>query len=560
MVWLKLRHVKRDATLEFWTVPAALLGLAGIAWWALQPLPPADGGRPTTPSIEARGAHSIIVREGGLKAWEFSAARIAVAPDRVRTALENIADGTIFQAGVPLWRLRARRVEANQFTRDLEVQDIVASLATESLRISTPHAQWKHRAKTLTCTGPMFATMKNIGVTAQAATYDTRSGELRCTRGVAVSSPYGTLKAPAATAFPKDRRVEFHGGVDIVMHLAALMQPHGGAAKAGTPGSGTNGIVTTSNRSPMKSYALFAFVGATAGATAHAQTPPVAKPAVTASGAMNAPPTAPVDGAAKRGDVRIRNAKDGTATSYNKTGVSRITKDVVVTQEGEDFILRAQQIDYNERTNEAIGSGKLRIDSRDSTVTGDALRADFDRKIITISGHVVMNSHGQGNGLRGTHDAKRKPSQITCERLDYNYETRQATITGNISMAQEKNIGTCERILYDEDSNYAQLLGAVIFRNTETGRTMRSTDVQVWMDDDIVKANNRTTVTSPDKRTPRPAGPRTNVPRPEALPSDLGDQFGRPLPPPPPPAPTRDEPDEPATPASAVPAPEKDKK
>lgn len=309
----------------------------------------------------------------------------------------------------------------------------------------------------------------------------------------------------------------------------------------------------------MKRHILFALLGGSLGAAALAQTTAV-PPRPTAAPPADAPaPAATPAARAQRGDVRIRNAKDGTAVYDNRRGISRITKNVTVTQEGEDFILRAEEIVYNENTNEAIGRGNLRVESRDSTIVGDGIRADFDRKVITISGRVVMNSHGQGNGLRSNRDAKRKPSQITCDRLDYNYETRQAIVTGHILITQEKNVGTCERILFDEERNYAQLQGAATFRNTGTGQTIKSSDVEVWIDDNVVRASNRTTVTSPDKRTPRPAAPRTAVPPPAALPDDLGDQFGRPLPPPPAPAPVRDEPDEPQTRAAAKPAPETDK-
>ncbi|HEX8550552.1 MAG TPA: LptA/OstA family protein [Abditibacteriaceae bacterium] len=264
---------------------------------------------------------------------------------------------------------------------------------------------------------------------------------------------------------------------------------------------------------------------------------------------------------ARRGDVRIRNAADGTAVYNNRTGISRISKNVVVTQEGEDFILRAEQISYNENTNEAIGSGNLRIESRNSTITGGAIRADFDTKTIIITGNVVMNSHGEGNGLQSARDVKRKPSQITCDRVDYNYGNRQAIITGNILMKQEKNAGTCERITFDEDSNYARLEGAVSFRNTETGQMIRSTDVEVWIDDNIVKASNRTTVTGPNKEVQRTAPPKTNVPERPVFPSDIGEQFGRPLPPAPTPAPPQPEPDdETSARASATPAPETDRR
>jgi lipopolysaccharide export system protein LptA len=261
----------------------------------------------------------------------------------------------------------------------------------------------------------------------------------------------------------------------------------------------------------------------------------------------------------KSGKVRLRNSPAGTAITDMNSGVSQITRDVVVTQDGEDFILELQKITYNENTNEAVGSGRLKIRSRDSTITGTTLRADFDAKVITIMGNVVMNSHGQGNGLKASNNIKRKPSKITCDRVDYNYENRQAVLTGNIRMEQDKNVGTCERIDYDEDRNYAKLKGTVLFTNAK-GQAIRSSDVEVWIDEYIVKTQNRTVIESPDerKRTTRAVDPKQTVAAPPAIPNV--EEFSRPLPPPPTPAPPAPEADETPAPAtSQAPVVEKDK-
>jgi hypothetical protein len=196
-----------------------------LAWWALRPEPPDIKRIAEAPALEARGARSIIVREGGQKAWEFSAQRITVAPNRILATIENISQGTIFQKGQPLWRLRAARVEANQLTRDIQAHAAVATLQTQNLRISAPLLLWKHHQKTLHCPQDARANMKNQEDNPRAATNDVGRGELRCTAGVEVTSRFGTLRAPAAIAYPKDRRVEFRGGVDIVMRRSALPLP-----------------------------------------------------------------------------------------------------------------------------------------------------------------------------------------------------------------------------------------------------------------------------------------------------------------------------------------------
>ena len=217
----------RADSFGFWPVPAALLALAAVAWWAMQPQPPEKRDTAQTPAVEARGARSIIVREGGRKAWEFSAKRITIAPNRILATIEGVQNGVIFQAGKPLWRLNATLLKANQLTRDIEAQNAVASLAKQDLRITTARALWKHRQKTLLCPLETRANTKDIQVSTRSASYNVARDELRCAGGVEVASRFGTIAAPHATAFPKSRRVEFGGGVEIVMRRSALPLPGG---------------------------------------------------------------------------------------------------------------------------------------------------------------------------------------------------------------------------------------------------------------------------------------------------------------------------------------------
>jgi LPS export ABC transporter protein LptC len=213
---------------RFWTVPAAALGLAAVSWWALQPLPDSKKkSADTPPAIEATGARSIVVRENGQKAWEFAAQRITVDASRTHARADNVGKGVIFQNGKPLWNLRATRVDLNQLTRDVDAKDAVASLAARGLRITTPRAIWKHSSKTLQCPQPLQAQMKNLDVKAKSASYNVARGELSCTSGVEVTSPFGTLSSPRAIASPTKREVTFQGGVDILIRRSALPIPAG---------------------------------------------------------------------------------------------------------------------------------------------------------------------------------------------------------------------------------------------------------------------------------------------------------------------------------------------
>lgn len=250
------------------------------------------------------------------------------------------------------------------------------------------------------------------------------------------------------------------------------------------------------------------------------------------------PASAPATRTERTGGVRI--SIKGTTTYDKKQGLARLLGDVRVTQEGEDFILYANELIYNENRNEAIAKGSPRVESRDSTITGNEIRAYFDRKLIVVTGNVTIRSHGADDGIKGS-DPNKKPgtlrdevtgraSRMTCSRIDYNYSNREAVITGNIRMLQGKSTGTCERILFDEENNIAELTGRVQFTDGE-GRTMRVEQLRIYIDADHVETQAPTRWEIPNKpKNTTPATDKTKFPAPTKLPGDLFSPEPTPLP------------------------------
>ena len=247
------------------------------------------------------------------------------------------------------------------------------------------------------------------------------------------------------------------------------------------------------------------------------------------------PANAPAESAKGNGAIRIRNDKaNGTAFVDLKQGVRRLTKDVVVTQEGEDFILYADELTHYEKQNVAIARQNLRVESRDSTITGKVMRADFDSKTITLTEDVLMRSHGESDGVQATADEKKagqalrgevlhKASSLTCDRIDYNYENQQALLTGNIRMRQGDNFGTCDQIVFDEARNIARLIGNVKFANGKR-QTFNVPELTLYIDEDKVSAPNNVNITIPNPKgenADKPRAPKVEfAPAPE-LPDEI---------------------------------------
>lgn len=214
-------------------------------------------------------------------------------------------------------------------------------------------------------------------------------------------------------------------------------------------------------------------------------------------------PVAP--SATQAGNVVLR----GENSVYDDTtGIGRLTGNVTISQTGQDLILYAQQLVYNYNKDQGIATGQLRIETRSSTIRGARLFADFNTKIATITSNVVVTTHGKRDGIIGNRQDLRarfggKPTRITCDRADWDYEERQATLTGNIRMTQGENSGTCERILYDEERNVVSLVGRVRFTDKQN-RTFNAPNLTFYVDSGSIETSGGV-LTIP--RTPAPGAP-----------------------------------------------------
>jgi lipopolysaccharide assembly outer membrane protein LptD (OstA) len=260
-------------------------------------------------------------------------------------------------------------------------------------------------------------------------------------------------------------------------------------------------------------------------------------------------PTAPRES----GQVNISNAPDGTSTYDDAQGLARITKDVVITQSGENLVVYAQQALYSRPQNQATATGQLRVVTRDSTIRGLNLRADFDERRFTISGNVTITSHGKNDGaapgLRG--ETNKKPIRVLCDQVVWEYDTRQATATGNIRIFQGKSRGTCNKIIYDESKNVVILQGNVQFGDDQN-RTFVGQEIRVYIDDNTIASDSRIRLkfqgneglngNGATSKTPRPAKTPMPLKAKPTLPADLLKDLNAPPPPvsTPAPAPTEE--------------------
>jgi len=284
--------------------------------------------------------------------------------------------------------------------------------------------------------------------------------------------------------------------------------------------------------------------------------------------ALAQPPARQVAAPKPTGQVSIVNAKDGTFAYDDKGGLAHWTKNVVITQQSEDIIIRAQDVSADRIRKIANASDQLSIETRDSTIKGKLLYADFNNRTAVITQSVVITSHGKNDGAAAglRSDLAHKPIRVNCERVDWEYDIRQATATGNIHIAQGVNRGTCNKIVYDERKNIVDLLGDVRFGD-DKNRTFIGQEVIVYIDEGRIQGKRGTKMLIPEgdalgSPSPRATkAPHSFAPAPTLPPLD-GIAAPPPLPAPKPtatdepvPTPRPDEPDDSAPQATATPTP-----
>ena len=209
------------------------------------------------------------------------------------------------------------------------------------------------------------------------------------------------------------------------------------------------------------------------------------------------------------GNVTIINDKSGIVDYNYATGVGLMTKNVVLRQAGEKFVLRAQRVRYSKNDNRATASGDLFVETENSTIRSSQIYGDFNAKIISFTGNVVISAHGKGDGLNPNNPAH-KPVRIACNRLDWNYATSQATIAGNIRLAQDDNIGTCNKIIYNQPKNAVNLLGNVRFGNSKQQQFLGE-DVIIYLDESRIVTNKGVVM----KSGPQSGGQSSSRPKPK---------------------------------------------
>lgn len=479
----------------------------------------------TSAPYEVKGLKSFLVRQdNGQKYWEIAADSAQNVENGNAWLARNVTKGVLFRDDKPWITMRAPRVRFSNLSRNLDAVGGVTASGPENFSFSTPQARWLDKKKQVEIPGAVRARLREMEFAAPNLSYQWEKGELKSPGPVEVRVKGGVLRGSQMTTYINKRQVDFGRAVELIFVPGVFQLPRPFApatpavAPAATPSAAPDSAAKPAVFAPNSSAALeraptnFMFrsrhlpialtlAAATAPAALLVQTPvaPLVKTALAAPSS------------ATPGNVVI----DASNSSYtDANGVSVLGGGVTIKEVGKDFSLSASDVIYSQPKSQASAKGNLKVTTHNSTIRGAELFGDFNKKLLSISGNVVISAYDKGDGMSGFRSSvARKPMRIACNRLDWNYVTQQATLIGNIRIVQADNSGTCDSIVYDETKNIVYLRGNVRFGNSKRQQFVGN-EVTVFVDKGLVSAPNITIRSGVDAagQTPTTATPKTAAP------------------------------------------------
>jgi lipopolysaccharide assembly outer membrane protein LptD (OstA) len=147
---------------------------------------------------------------------------------------------------------------------------------------------------------------------------------------------------------------------------------------------------------------------------------------------------------------------------------TELTGSVVITSE--DSTLNTEKAVYNGDTQIANAPTRLRLDDKQNTLTADKGIAYYSTRDADFTGNVVINARPkQGEAATAPKGSLRRnfkdPVTINCGKVRYNWRTKKAVLTENLTIKQKSRTITATRGLYDGVAETVTLVGNIKSRN-----------------------------------------------------------------------------------------------
>jgi lipopolysaccharide assembly outer membrane protein LptD (OstA) len=159
----------------------------------------------------------------------------------------------------------------------------------------------------------------------------------------------------------------------------------------------------------------------------------------------------------------------------DKTSVYTITGNVIIKQG--DTTVTATKAEYDEKAKIAVIDGGVKIVDPENQITGDKATTYLNDRKNVVEGNVKMigipKTTDTGKDAAQMSTKLREPTTITCDKLEYLYRKKIATISGHLKIVQKDRTLVGEHAVYDVNQQVVTLTGGVHVTD-EKGQTFTS--------------------------------------------------------------------------------------
>lgn len=478
----------------------------------------------------------VRYRKSGRPLWRVHADRMTLSVDRRRLVADGVSDGVMLDGARPLLRFAAGEAIytqgfINPEMGDLEVLGRIRIVSVHSLSpvdaqvsIDAAHALWSGMTGVLQCPQPLRARFvradwtKPVDVSAQSLVFDSRQRVLRFPAAVTLLCPEpGNPSANRISVSSSDvvweRRqslIRCDAPARIVYPLAGAQQPIVIDARAASfdqntgtvscPTEASARIVLPHTSSVVK---LDASRSSWSPRTGLLIAPGGAHADVASLGAVDcdAPQidtrTRTLDFAHIRltaSDAAIGAAPDAAPQPPAKVDPNRVYVDAaegghwdeqqsVLTLRGPvkftqgDAVMRMIGAIWNRKTGIAVAQSPVTLTDPENTLTGVHGQVNFRTKRFTLDTSVILRQTPKdtppSSDSNDFNTVANEPTDMTCDRLVYNYRDKTAIATGHVVIIQKHRTVSADSGTYDSNTRIAQLEGHVV-GVTDDNRLLRA--------------------------------------------------------------------------------------
>lgn len=149
-----------------------------------------------------------------------------------------------------------------------------------------------------------------------------------------------------------------------------------------------------------------------------------------------------------------------------------------------DTVLNSDSVEYNqnEKVQTAVATGNLKITDPQNEITGEKGTTYFREKRAVVDGNVKILAKPRAGEAKDTNSMKgnwKEKATITCDKLEYFYKTKVATLTGNLKVVQKGRVVFADSAVYDVKEEQVVLSGNVKGHDDKNQTFASQSDVKV---------------------------------------------------------------------------------